>query len=162
MNNEQAENAVTISALVTTGIFAYRKAVEPGIAPVRQLREQGLGGVRAQNLAQDYKSVFGAAPPIEWGQWLKAAGSMFIIISIAASASPDIGGALAVLVGTSAVIGNGVAVFTDLKEEPGKVQVHSKREEAREFGTLLTNSPSGQFVPGTFTVQELQAAGAKK
>jgi hypothetical protein len=120
MNQEQAENAVTLSALVTGGIFAYRKAVEPGIKSAGVRRAEGKGGVASQNLIKDYKSLFGAAPPIEWGQWLKAAGVLYISLSIIAAASPEIGGYMAILVGTSAVIGNGIAVTNDLKAEPGE------------------------------------------
>lgn len=137
MNSEQAENAVTLSALVTTGMFAYRRAVEPGIAPVRALREAGHGGKRAQNIAADYKSVFGAAPPIEWGQFLKAAGVLFIGLSIVTAASPEIGGSAAVLIGTTAVLGNGIAVMRDLKTEPPTAA--DVAQTARDTQTIETN-----------------------
>lgn len=134
MNVEQSENAITLSALVTTGVYAYRKAVEPGIAPARLLREAGKGGKHSQTIASDYQSIFGAAPPIEWGQFLKAAGSMFIIISIIGAASPQVGGSLAALIGTTAVLGNGVAVMRDLKAS--EVTPEKVREAAVKSGEI--------------------------
>lgn len=134
MNTEQSENAITVSALVVTGIFAYRRAVEP-VPNFNRLVMEGKGGVRSQNLAKDYKSLFGAAPPVEWGQFLKAAGSLYIALSVIGQINPDIGGAAAILIGTSAVIGNGIAVMNDL---------HGKESETERLASSELNVKATQ------------------
>lgn len=111
MTGEQSENAITLSALVVGGMFAYRKAVEPNATEFKKEYPE-------PSVLADYKSVFGAAPPIGWAQWLKAVGSLYIGISIVGAMSPQVGGSLAILVGTSAVIGQGLAVAHDLKSAP--------------------------------------------
>lgn len=107
MDKDQAETAITISALTTFGVFAIRKTIEPGI--VRSETAQ------PPSVLSDYVKLFGASPPLEWGQFLKAAGSLYIVLSILGAASPEIGGGAAILIGTVSVITNGVAVMNDLR-----------------------------------------------
>lgn len=105
MTKEQAETAVTISALVTTGMFAYRKITEP---------EAPAAASSNPKLLEDYASIVGAAPLIGWGQFLRGAGSAFITIAIIGAVSPSVGGGFAVLVGSAAFLGNIVAIRKDL------------------------------------------------
>jgi hypothetical protein len=104
MNEQQAETAITLSLLVTGGLYTYRKLTEP---------EVGEGTSPA--IAEQYKSVFGAAPLIGWAEWIKAAGVLYIGLAIIGAASPTIGGTAAILVGATAAFGNWEAVQTDLK-----------------------------------------------
>lgn len=114
MNSEQAETAITISALVTTGIFTIRKLTESGI-------DRSNVSVPEPKLIEDYQKVFGASPPLEWGQFVKAAGSMYIALAIIGAISPDIGGSAAVLIATAAVITNGGALAKDLGNKSSKI-----------------------------------------
>jgi hypothetical protein len=114
VTSEQAQTAVTLSALVTVGTFAYRKTVEPGLEREQLNANPSLGA--------DYAKVFGAGPPLEWGQFLKAVGVLYIALAIMTAASPDIGGAFAILVGTGVVLTNGVAISKDLKTKPVEVK----------------------------------------
>lgn len=152
MNTEQAENSVTLSALVVTGMYAYRKAVEP-VPNFKRLTEEGKGGVRAQNIIKDYQAIFGAAPPVEWSQFLKAAGALYITLAIVAQASPDIGGAAAILIAGSAVIGGGVAVMNDLHGKGSKVEL--------ELGTKATENRFRELEKtfGKHTAEELMRSG---
>jgi hypothetical protein len=125
MTADQSQTAITLSALVTTGMFAYRKVTEPEVKEATQA-EPGF--------VQDYQSIFGAGPPIGWGQFLKGAGSLFIVLAIMGAASPDLGGGFAVLIGTSAALGNAIAVRRDL-QAGGQEQI-AKSEAVTQYHSV--------------------------
>lgn len=157
MNKQQAESAITLSLLVTGGLYAYRKITEPGLSA-----NEANKTVKGKKLAADYKAVFGAGPPIEWGQWLKAAGSLYIGLAILGAASPTVGGVSSILVGITAATGNLIAVQEDLKRSGAETSQASKFAKGqtttlnpppvRELGKVETNpnnlvavNPSGQL-----------------
>lgn len=141
MTKEQAETAITLSALVTTGMFAYRKVTEPA-APESAQTNPGV--------AQTYRSLVGAAPPISWGAFLKGAGSAYIAMAIMAAVSPPLGGGFAILTGTVAFFGNIVAVRKDLAST-GLQENLAAGEAARV--------QSGEVSPGANTYQHAPTSG---
>lgn len=130
LTKEQAETAITLSALVTVGLFSYRKIVEP------EVKEETA---KKAGFVNDYKAVFGTAPPISWGQYLKAAGSLYIVLAILGAASPPLGGGLAILVGTTAAFGNLKAVEEDL-HRTGQEQIGAS-QAVTDFGKGSTGQP---------------------
>jgi hypothetical protein len=87
MTEEQAQNAVTLSALVVGGVFAYRKLVGPSTG----------------NSPQTAHFVVGF-------------GFVFIVLAILAQAAPPLGGSLAILVATGDLLANGQGLVTDLQK----------------------------------------------
>lgn len=104
MTSQQGQNAITISALVTGGLYAYRYLAEG---------ESGHAAV-SKHIAETTARAFGSGPVLPLGQWVPAFGVTFLGLALLGAASPSVGGAAAVLVGTGAVLGNGVAVMRDL------------------------------------------------
>jgi hypothetical protein len=105
MNQQQAENAVVISALVTAGMYGYRYFSE-GESNAAELAKQGY--------IQKYKDFYGFGPVLPLGTWIPAFGVTYLALSIMAAASPQVGGTASVLVGTGAFFGNAKAVIKDL------------------------------------------------
>lgn len=103
MNQQQAENAVVISALVTAGTYGYRYFTEGESEPLLN-----------KNAVQSYKNFYGWGPVLPLGTWIPAFGVTFLALSIMAAASPQVGGTASVLVGTGAFFGNARAVIKDL------------------------------------------------
>ncbi len=132
MTKEQAETAITLSALVTTGMFAYRKVTEPE-APESVTTNPGV--------AETYRSLVGAAPPISWGAFLKGAGAAYIAIAIMGAISPPLGGGFAILTGTAAFLGNIVAVRKDLAST-GYQEALAAGEAARLASGEVKHAPT--------------------
>lgn len=103
MTPEGAERAITISALVVAGVYAYRRLTEP---PSQQT---------SGRLAQ--LSGKGSPPPL--GVFITAWGFTFLMLSVAASISPGLGGSMAVLVAIGDVLGNGAQVAKDVNTKIG-------------------------------------------
>lgn len=86
MNVDQAQNAVSLSAFVVGGIFAYRKLIE------------GSTSSKSPNTAH----------------FVIGFGFVYVLLSIFAQAAPEIGGMLAILVATGDVLVNGQPLLADL------------------------------------------------
>jgi hypothetical protein len=110
MTKESAESAITLSALVTGGMYAIRYLVEGS----EGTEEAAHPTVQERTIVADYASMFGAGPLLPLGTWIRAAGSAFVIVALIGAASPTIGGAFALLIGGTAVLGNLRAVQKDL------------------------------------------------
>jgi hypothetical protein len=132
LTKEQAETAITLSALVTTGLFAYRKVTEPE-APESVSTHPGV--------AETYRSLVGAAPPVSWGQFLKAAGAAYIAMAIIGAISPPLGGGFAILTGTTAFLGNIIAVRKDLAST-GYQEALAAGEAARIASGEVKHAPT--------------------
>jgi len=91
MNREDAQSAVTLSALAVGLMFAYRKAMEQGS---------------------------GSSPSTS--HFVIGFGFAFFVISIVAEAAPELGGMLALLVATGDLLINGQSVFKDLNSQLAK------------------------------------------
>jgi hypothetical protein len=86
MNSDQAQSAVTISAMTVAGIFAYRKLVEP--APKTK------------------------SPPTS--HFVVGFGVVFVSLAVAAQAAPQFGGMMAILVAVGDLLANGQAIANDI------------------------------------------------
>jgi hypothetical protein len=107
MNQAQGETAVTTSALVVTGLYAYRKATEGSTkAPAAAKTPKGLKGYVEAPLG------LGELAPL--GEWATGMGFTFILLSIVTSVNASFGGSFAILVATGAVLTNGQTVLKDL------------------------------------------------
>lgn len=104
----QAENAVTISALVTGGMYAYRYFTE-GPSKASELSKEGY--------IEKYKAFYGSGVVLPLGQWIPAAAITYFVLAVMAEASPQIGASAAVLVGAGSFTGNFLAVKRDVGKE---------------------------------------------
>ena len=104
----QAENAVTISALVTGGMYAYRYFTE-GPSKASELAKEGY--------VAKYKAFYGSGVVLPLGQWMPAAAITYFVLAVLAEASPQIGTSAAVLVGVGSFTGNVLAVKKDVGKE---------------------------------------------
>jgi hypothetical protein len=108
VNQAQGETAVTTSALIVTGLYAYRKATEGETkAPASQKTAKGVKGYVEAPLG------LGELAPL--GEWATGMGFTFILLSILTSVNSTFGGSFAILVATGAVLTNGQAVLKDLE-----------------------------------------------
>lgn len=88
MTTQQAQSAVSLSALVVAGVYAYRKLAEKGTS----------GNVTAAPLSH----------------FVLGFGFTFIGLSLAAQAAPEFGGMFAVLVAAADLLVNGNKIVSDL------------------------------------------------
>lgn len=102
MTKEQAETAITASALVVGGIYSYRKLIEPAT------------GTRPSKGAVKDVVGLGQVPPI--GRFVTGWGVTFLVLSVLARVSPGLGGSLAVLVATGDLLTNGTALAADVQK----------------------------------------------
>ena len=105
MTQAQGETAVTTAALVTSGLYFYRKTTEK----ITKAPSVTAGGIYA-----NAKGVLGVGELLPLGTWLTGAGLTFIALSIATSVNPTFGGSFAILEAVGATLGNGQAVLKDL------------------------------------------------
>lgn len=141
MNQQQAETAVTASALVVGGIYVYRRLSETDV----QLTN--AHGLRLKQLA-------GNGPVMPAGPFIVGWGFTFLVISIMAQASPSLGGNFAILVAAGAVLGNGVAVSKDLQKRLGAGQT---AKGGAQSGPTTGTSPAPsnpQLIPHLYPVPQ--------
>jgi hypothetical protein len=134
MTGEQAETTITLSALVTSGVYFYRR-----------LSEGETSTPDSQHIGETAARSLGSGPVLPLGQWLPAAGFTFLVLALLGAASPDIGGAAALLVGTGAFLGNGVAALGDLKTNEPASSTAARNNKAAS--TLATNQPPTHTEP---------------
>lgn len=135
MTQTQGENAITLSALVTAGVYFYRRAVEGE-----------SGAPSSKHVVETYTRAFGSGPVLPLGQWLPAAGAVFIGLALLGAASPKVGGTAAVLVATGAALGNGVALQRDLKGTAPAKAGASTTESSSERTIALSHPPVSKGV----------------
>ena len=104
MSRAGAEQAVTISALIVAGVYAYRVLTEgSGNAPA--------GGA--------VKQLAGEGSPPDFGVFITAWGATFLVISMLASAAPGLGGSFALLVASADLLNNVQKVKKDINAKLG-------------------------------------------
>lgn len=106
MTEAQAQTAVTTSALVVGGMYAYRKLTEQLTrtpSPTGKITPKGT-----------FTGVLGVGELLPAGTWVTGAGVTFIALAILTSVNANLGGSMAILVATGAVLGNGQAVLKDV------------------------------------------------
>jgi hypothetical protein len=120
VNESQARDAVNGAALVVAGIYFYRKLIEPaagatpggaGVAPAKGSTAQptSIKGAGAQ--------LLGFGPLASTGRFVVGFGFVFIVLSLAEGASPELAGYFALLIALGSILGNGIAVATDLTKQ---------------------------------------------
>lgn len=145
MTSAGAEKAITVSALLVAGVYAYRRLTE-GSAPA-------TGSKTAQLLGQ------GSPPSI--GTFITAWGLVYLFISVAASAAPSFGGSFAVLVAVGDILTNGSQVFADVNHKlktggtltPAQAQsaAIAAQQHAAAGNTLTTTPPARLVHPPVIT-----------
>jgi hypothetical protein len=110
MTSAQGETAVTTSALVVTGLYAYRKATET----ITRAPKAQTGPFKA-GFGSYVEAPLGVHELAPLGAWATGMGLTFIALSILTSINASFGGSFAILIATGAVLGNGKAVLADLK-----------------------------------------------
>lgn len=102
MDKATAERWVTISAVLVAGIYAYRRLTETVSPPT------------------SFKNLLGVGPLPPLGVFVTAWGFTFLVVSIMAEAAPGLGGAFAILIGTSDLLTNSSSVFADVGKHTGQ------------------------------------------
>lgn len=113
MTSEGAERAITISALVVAGVYAYRRLNEPASTQTSGRLAQLAGK--------------GAPPPL--GVFITAWGFTFLMLSVVASAAPGLGGSMAILVALGDILSNGQQIAKDVNT---KIGVPAKQTPAKK------------------------------
>ena len=103
MTSSQAETAVTGSALLTGGTYILRKLIEEEAA-----------GAPSASLTETAGRALTGGELLPLHQWLPLMGFAYITIALVAAGSPTVGGSLALLLATTAVLGNGAPLLKDL------------------------------------------------
>lgn len=137
MTQQQAETAVTTSALICGGMYVYRKLTEhitrsPSSHPKITAKGTAAG-------------VLGVGELLPAGTWLTGAGVTFIGLSILTSINANLGGSMAILVATGAILGNGQAVIKDVSQGIEKPQAKQAKQTpapvAKAAGPAAGNHP---------------------
>jgi hypothetical protein len=123
MTKEGAETAVTTSALVVAGMYTYRKLTEKA--------ENVSGSEAKRKPGEIVKGLVGTGQLLPVGAWVTGAGITFIVLSILAAASPDLGGYSAILVATGTTLGNGLAVTQDITHSEKASEVAQAAQSAQ-------------------------------
>jgi hypothetical protein len=123
MTQAQGETAVTTSALVVGGMYVYRKLTEHITRSPSPKATPSVKGTAT--------GVLGVGELLPAGTWLTGAGVTFIGLSIITSANAGLGGSLAILVATGAVLGNGQAVIKDVSQGIEKPQAKAAQQSAQ-------------------------------
>jgi hypothetical protein len=130
MTQAQAETAVTTSALVCGGMYAYRKVTE---------HVKGATPAAAKPTPKSTAAgVIGVGELLPAGTWLTGAGVTFITLSILTSINGNFGGSLAILVATGAILGNGQAVIADVNQGIQKPQAQEANTREKQQQQQMT------------------------
>lgn len=108
MTNDRAEQAVVVSAVVTSGIYFYRKLTADALPAAG--KAQGSGG-RAVGALLPHRDE--QVAPV--GKFLIGFAFAYMTISVIAMFAPGFGAMLAILLATGSVLANGLALFTDVQ-----------------------------------------------
>jgi hypothetical protein len=95
-----AEKAVIISALVTAGVYTYRRLSED-----------------TTSVSKGVSALFNVGAPAAFGEFVTAWGFSFFVIALIASAAPTLGGSFAILVLVGDLLANGQAVSSDVSQK---------------------------------------------
>jgi hypothetical protein len=107
MDRSAADHAVLASAIVTGGVWGYRKLVEP-TASTKETSGSAL------------KRLAGLEPtPAPTSQFLVGFAFTFLTLSLLLEASPETAGAFSILIATGSILTNGVTIFNDIGSQLG-------------------------------------------
>lgn len=125
MSRDQAEKAVTISALIVAAVYGYRRLTEATSSPVTLKKLAGVGDLPAL------------------GAFATAWGFTFLVIAGIAEASPAFGGAFAILVATADLLGNTPALTKDIGQQEGAKSSTSATAGQNVAGAVGTATTAG-------------------
>lgn len=109
MTNDRAEQAVVVSAVVTSGIYFYRKLTADSL-PAAKGSTAGSGG-RAIGALLPHRGE--QLAPV--GKFLIGFAFAYMMISVIAMFAPGFGAMLAILLAVGSVLANGLAIFSDIQ-----------------------------------------------
>lgn len=137
MDQSKAESAIITSAVVVAGMYAYRKLTEPAVEKKSMSGPRTVKGIAT--------GVIGTGELLPVGPWVTGFGASFIVFSILASISPNIGGYSAILMATGSFLGNAQAVHSDLshalKHEPATAtESETESKQKKESVKVHTTS----------------------
>lgn len=138
MDQPKAESAIITSAVVVAGMYAYRKLTEPAV------EKKSMSGPRtAKGIAS---GVIGTGELLPVGPWVTGFGASFIVFSILASISPNIGGYGAILMATGSFLGNAQAVHGDLshalRHEPAEATESETEKKQKVVASTKVKAPT--------------------
>lgn len=119
MTTQQAQSAVSLSAFVVAGVYAYRKLAEKGTS----------GTVTAAPLSH----------------FVLGYGFTFIGLSLFAQAAPDFGGMMAVLVAAADLLVNGNKIVSDLTTGLKNTGGASSSSSSSSPGTAAAATAQGEI-----------------
>jgi hypothetical protein len=134
-----AERWVVISAVITLGIYAYRRLAGAPAAPGK------LANIVSQK------------PPVPLGQFATAWGFTYLIVATMAEAAPGLGGGFAILIMTADLLANAGNIITEVQQQEQQQQPTTVATTAAPGGaraaaqTRLSSRIAGtvHYVPGT-------------
>lgn len=107
MDRNGAQRAITVSAVIVGGVYAYRRLTETA--------QKG-------NLS----NIVGLGNPVPLGQFMTAWGFTFLICALMAEADPGLGGSFAILIATGDLLANTASVVKDVgKQESTTTKANS-------------------------------------
>lgn len=136
MTSGQGETAVTTSALVVTGLYAYRKATET----ITRAPKAQTGPFKA-GFGSYVEAPLGVHELAPLGAWATGMGLTFITLSILTSVNASFGGSFAILIATGAVLGNGKAVLADLKPHLATATFAGSEASKQPLEAVSSNHP---------------------
>jgi hypothetical protein len=115
MTDAAAERAITVSAMVVAGIYAYRRITE-------------TPGPSSGSLGRALFADFGKSGPAPAAQFITAWGFTFLALAVVASVSPGLGASFAILVAVADALGNLDSLAKDVNQKvtPKNVKVTQK------------------------------------
>jgi hypothetical protein len=159
VNESQARDAVNGAALVVTGIYFYRKLIEPAqSAPASAIPGAARAGEPlglSQNAALQIPihapgepttiggaaaQLVGVGPLASPERFIVGFGFAFLVLALAESASPELAGGFALLIGLGSILGNGQQVAADLR-----TQLSEKAAPAGGQAATEPNTPTVQL-----------------
>lgn len=110
MTADQAEQAVVVSAVVTSGIYFYRKLTADALPAAGGSAAGSAGRTVGALLPHRGEQV----APV--GRFLIGFAFAYMIISVVTMFAPGFGAMLAILLATGSVLANGLALFSSVQE----------------------------------------------
>jgi hypothetical protein len=131
MDRAGAQRAVTISAVIVVGVYAYRR-----------LTETASSG--------SLKNIVGIGNPVPLGQFMTAWGFTFLMCALMAEADPGLGGSFAILIATGDLLTNTAAITSDVGKQEGTSKAPGEGT-SNPVGTTqpIQNIPAINFDPLT-------------
>jgi predicted membrane-bound mannosyltransferase len=136
-----AERWVVISAVVTLGIYAYRRFA---------------GGPQTFAITGNLANLVSQKPPPPLGQFATAWGFVYLIIAVMAEAAPGLGGGFAILVMTGDLLANTGNVIAEVQQQQ---QPQQQQQQQQQPTTAATTAAPGSARTAAQTRSSARIAG---